>query len=144
MNWDEYYMSMAKVAASKSKDPSTKVGAVLVDDKQRMIIAAFNGFPRGVPDLPELLTERDVKLRLTLHAEDNALLLAQRSVEGGTCYTWPMPPCAQCAARLVQAGITRIVSPEPSFDHRDRWGKDFDLAEWVYQQAGVELYLVID
>ena len=71
----------------------------------------FNGLPRGVPDDVELLRERDRKLAVIIHAEVNALLFARRDVTGHTLYTWPLPPCSNCAALIVQSGVTRVVSP---------------------------------
>ena len=139
MTWDEYFMGLAKAVSRKSKDPSTKVGAVLVDSNHRLISAGINGFPRGLADDQELLRDREVKLALTIHAEQNALLFAERSVRGATCYVWPMPPCAQCAAKLIQAGVVRVVAPEPTVEQYDRWGKSLALAEWAYAKTGVVL-----
>lgn len=137
MQWDDYFMALARLTASKSKDPSTRVGAVLVDPQHRVVSLGYNGFPRGLPDDVALLQDREVKLALTLHAETNALLFAGRLTDGCTCYVWPMPPCAQCAAKLIQAGVMRVVAPEPTPEQYDRWGKSLALAEWAYSQAGV-------
>ena len=140
--WDVRFLQLARLVSSWSKDPSTRVGCTIVDEKQRLVSIGFNGLPRGVPDSSEILGGRETKLRLVLHAEDNAVLFSQRSVEGCTCYVYPMPPCAQCASRLIQAGIVRVVSVQPSEALMGRWGGDFELAEWMYGQAGVTLNLV--
>jgi dCMP deaminase len=137
MNWDQYYLAIARTAAGKSKDPSTQVGACLVDQNNIIAAVGFNGFPRGVPDDAGFLANRDTKLRIMIHAEENALLFARRDVQGGTMYVWPIPPCARCAAKIIQAGIVRVVAPEPTLEQWDRWGADWELADWLYAHAGV-------
>ena len=110
-DWHHRFMGMAAQAAEWSKDPRRRVGAVIVDTRNRVISTGYNGFPRGVDDSPAILTNREEKLRRVIHAEANALLFAQRSVEGCTLYA-TYPPCAQCTAMLIQAGIGRVVYPK--------------------------------
>ena len=136
--WDARFMDLAAQIAGWSKDPSTGCGCVIVDPQRRIVSTGYNGFPRGVPDDSEKLAVRDIRLRLTLHAEHNAIQFAQRDLTGCTLYVWPMPPCAQCAAEIAQAGITRVVTLEPTDDQYDRWGKDWALAEWVFANAEIE------
>lgn len=135
--WDARFMDLAAQIAGWSKDPSTGCGCVIVDPQRRIVSTGYNGFPAGIADDLKLLHDRDIKLRLTLHAERNAILFAQRDLRGCAIYVWPMPPCAQCAAAIIQAGITRVISCEPTADQRERWGKDWGLAEWAFGQAGV-------
>jgi len=73
--WDSRFMDLARLVASWSKDPSTQVGAVIVDQDKRIVSTGFNGFPRCVNDSP---VDREVKLLRTIHAEENALLFARR------------------------------------------------------------------
>lgn len=91
--WDRRMLGLVNLVATWSKDPSTGVGAVIVDSKNRIVSVGFNGFPRAVCDSDEALFDRDEKLRRTIHAEENALLFAGRSVEGCTIYV-THPPCA--------------------------------------------------
>lgn len=140
--WDQRFLDLAAHVAGWSKDPSTKCGAVIVDPERRVVSTGYNGFPRGIEDNLKLLANRDTKLRLTIHAEQNALLFANRPVEGCTLYVHPMPPCAQCAAKIIQAGIRRVVAPDGTAEQYDRWGKDWDLADWAFRQAGVRLDLI--
>ena len=138
MNWDEYGMSLARAVAAKSKDPSTQVGCVILDPENRVVPTGYNGLPRYVPDDHEILGERDTKLALVLHAEENALLFARQSLHGCTAYVWPMPPCSRCAAKLAQVGIRRVVAPKPTPEQVERWGESMRLAEWVYRHAGID------
>lgn len=140
--WDLRFLDLARFISTWSKDPSTQVGAVLVDRFNRIISAGFNGLPRGIADSESRLADRDTKLRLTLHAEDNALNFAAHDTRGATCYVWPMPPCGPCAARLIQSGVVRVVAPEPTPDLASRWGTDHWIAREALLEAGVEVRLV--
>src|SRR5688500_6959549 len=80
--WTERYMELAAHVAQYSKDPSTKAGAVIVDPSNRVISLGFNGLPKGVLDSKERLENREVKYKLILHAETNAILFAQRDLTG--------------------------------------------------------------
>ena len=136
--WDMRFLELAKLVASWSKDESTRVGAVIVDEDRRIVSTGYNGFPRGVADSPELLANREVKYKLIVHAETNALLFAKRDLTGCTMYTWPFMSCAQCAGKIIQAGITMVVSVE---NDNPRWAADFELSKSMFTQAGVNLVL---
>lgn len=138
--WDQRFLELAAHVAAWSKDPSTKCGAVLADNLNRIVSIGFNGFPRGVQD-DQRLHDRDVKYRIVLHAETNALMDARGRAEGCTCYVWPMPPCSNCASQLVQAGVARVVAPAPSEAQLERWRDSFRLSEQVFGEAGVRLLL---
>ena len=134
VKWHYRHMAAAELVASWSKDPSTKVGARIVDDKYRVISEGFNGPPRGVNDDPTI--DRETKLRRTIHAEKNAILFAHRDLTGATLYVTHFP-CSQCAAFIVQAGIKEVVTytPEPSF--HERWRADIEEAQRIFRDAGV-------
>lgn len=148
--WDRRFLALAEHVAQWSKDPSTQVGAVIVDPDNRVVSLGYNGFPRGVLDTPERLADRELKYRIVLHAERNAILFARRSVAGCTLCTWPFPTCAPCSAEAVQAGITRVVAPGPDFpglpgdihDKWARWAADIKLAKEIYAEAGVAFALL--
>lgn len=139
MNWDIRLLTLAAHVATWSKDPSTQCGCIIADDRHRIAAEGFNGMPQGVADTAERLRDRTTKLRLILHAEDNAILNATRPLEGCTAYVWPMPPCAQCAGRLIQVGVKRIVAPEPSPALLERWGPDLRLADEMYAETSMQL-----
>ena len=138
LDWDEYGMSLARAVAAKSKDKSTQVGCVILDPEHRVVSTGFNGLPRYVPDDPAILGDRDTKLALVIHAEENALLFARQSLEGCTAYVWPMPPCSRCAAKLAQVGIMRVVAPKPTPERIERWGASMRLSDWLYHHAGID------
>lgn len=137
MKWDRHFLRMADLVASVSKDPSTQVGAVIVDAHNRVVSQGYNGFPRGVRDDAELLANRDEKLRRTIHAETNAILFASRSLAGCTIYV-THPPCAKCAAKIIQTGIARVVCPPPADTFAERWADDMASAMAMFVEAGVE------
>jgi len=135
--WDRRFMGLAEHIAQWSKDPSTKCGAVITFGK-KIVSLGFNGFPTGVHDSIERLEDRDTKYKMVLHAEDNALLYARRDLTGCTIYTWPFPPCSNCAAKIIQSRIIRVVAPAPSAELMERWGHSLSLAYDMYQEAGIE------
>lgn len=133
--WDRRFLGLASVVATWSKDPSTGVGAVIVDDKHHIVSMGFNGFPRAVRDDDAILENRDEKLRRTIHAEANAILFATRSVVGCTIYV-THPPCAKCAATIIQAGIARVVSRPPWASFAERWADDMRSASEMFAESG--------
>lgn len=137
--WDKWFVNMAKYVSTASKDPSTQTGAVITDPKRRVISVGYNGLAQGVEDLPERLNNREIKYKIIVHCERNALLFASRSVEGCTLYTWPFMSCSTCAAMVIQAGITRCVAP---FSDNERWVAEFELSKQMFKEAGVEVELL--
>jgi len=134
--WDKRFLELAKLVGSWSKDPSTQVGAVVVDDNNRIVSIGFNGFPQGVEDSEERLVDREAKYDIIVHAEANALMFANKSVEGCTLYTWPFQPCSRCAGLIIQSGIKRVVSIE---NGENRWRKNFDIAKQLLLEVGIIL-----
>ena len=132
--WDHHFLSMAQLVAERSKDPSTQVGAVIVDEDKHIVSTGFNGFPRGIKD-DDRLYNRELKYEIIIHGEINAVLAAGKSVKGCTLYTYPLPPCSRCASMLIQAGITRVVAPPA----HERWVEACKLAKDLFQEAGVSV-----
>lgn len=138
--WDLRYLGDAKRYAEKnSKDPSTKTGAVIVTAKGNPVSWGYNGLPRGVRDTEERLNNRDLKYKMIVHCERNAMIFAQRDLSGCTLYTWPFMSCAPCAGMMIQAGITRCVAP---LNDNPRWQADFSLTQEMFNEAGVKLDLI--
>ena len=140
--WDGWLLGLAGYVGTASKDPSTRVGAVVVDAARRVVSVGYNGLARGVADRPEWLADRDTKLRVTVHAEVNAILFAGRDLAGCTLYTTPFQPCSPCAALVIQSGITRVVAPATPPPLAARWAADIALAREQFADAGVRLDLV--
>jgi len=139
--WDHRFLSMAALVGSWSKDPSTKCGCVIVDGN-RIISLGFNGYPHGLEDKKD---KRGVKYDKTIHAELNAILHAKQPLIGRVLYTWPMQPCAKCAAVIIQSGISKVIVgiPVGMNDTIARWADSFFLAETMLREAGVELELKV-
>lgn len=134
--WDNRFLEMAKLVASWSKDPSTQTGAVITDSMNRVVSVGYNGFARGVNDSAERLRDRDLKYKLIVHCERNAVMFAGRDLQGCTLYTWPFMSCAPCAAMMINAGITRCVAP---VSDNPRWQADFALTRQILSEAAVRL-----
>lgn len=120
-NRDYRYYALAQYVARWSKDPSTKVGAVLVGVDQRRIALGYNGFPPGVAD-DDRLHDRPEKYRLTMHAERNVLDNAAFDVVGATLYCTQFP-CCECAKSIVSKGLRRVIAPDFS-GLREPWRSD--------------------
>lgn len=134
----EWAVEMAMHVAKLSKDPSTQVGAIIFDPKRRVVSAGYNGFARGVADTPGRLENRDIKYKLILHAEKNAILFATAPLDGCTIVV-THPCCAQCAAQVIQSGIKHVIWPKPTPEFMDRWANDYALSVVQFQEAGVDL-----
>jgi dCMP deaminase len=136
LKWDMRFLELAEKVASWSKDPSTKVGAVIVSPKKRIVSVGYNGFAHGLPDDEEMLVDREIKLLNTIHAEENALLFADSPVEGCTIYVYPFLPCGPCAAKLAQKDIARAVSYRT---HVDRWLRSINEGKKTFQRRQIDV-----
>lgn len=135
--WDKRFLSLAKHIASWSKDPSTKCGAVITKGN-KIISLGFNGLASGIEDYAERLVNRDVKYKMVIHAEENAILFAKQDLEGCSIYLYPFPPCSNCAAKIIQSGIKRVIAPIASSDLIERWGDSLKISANMYDEVGVE------
>lgn len=140
-NWDKRFLELAKLVGSWSKDPSTQVGAVIVDEDNRIVSTGYNGFPRGIKDCEKKLVDREQKYAIIVHAEMNALAFANKSVKGCTLYTWPFEPCSRCAGMIIQSGIKRVVSV---INNDKRWEKNFVVSRQLFQEAGIIMEWIND
>jgi dCMP deaminase len=110
MTWDEYFIRGVRWVASKSKDPRTQVGCLIVSPENETLITCFNGLPRGVEDTPERY-ERPLKDRYVVHSESNGIALAaKRGIAICGCSMFiSLPPCCRCSGEIMQAGIVEVV-----------------------------------
>jgi len=138
--WDQRFLKLAEHISGWSKDPSTKVGCVVVGEDREIRSTGFNGFPRGIADDAARLEDREQKYPLICHAEENAIMHAARiglSLKGCTAYvTWP--PCTRCARSLIQAGVVEVVYPE-EIEVPERWMADFDMSTNMMGEAGLNI-----
>ena len=143
-HWDKRFLRIAGEVRLWSKDPGTKVGCVLVDDR-RMLSTGYNGFPQTISDDLDRYIDREYKLSVTVHAEANAILNAAKNgtrVQGSTLYV-TFPPCSQCASAIIQAGVAQIVCPDPA-SAPERWRSNFKAANNLFYEAGVKVLYYSD
>lgn len=119
LSWDDYFMNLALLTAQRSKDPSTKVGAVLVNEENRIVGVGYNGFPNGCSD-DEFPWERegdflDTKYAYVVHAEENAILNSTTSLKGASIYV-SLFPCNECAKKIIQSGVKEVVYLSDKYD----------------------------
>lgn len=135
--WQARFIDLAKEVSSWSRDPSSKVGAVIVRPDRSVASVGFNGFPRGVDDSMGRIDNRNTKLLFTLHAELNAILASKEPLVGYSLFVWPFQPCAQCAGAIIQSGIKEIYCPYNDHLAHERWGESFKAALQMFDEAGV-------
>jgi len=138
LNWDEFFMLMASLIAMKSKDLNTKVGACIVDDNNIVVGLGYNGFPRKCDDkkLPQNREGcvMDVKYTYVVHAEANAILNANKSVDGCRLYV-DLFPCNECAKIIIQSGIREIIYESDKYKDVDI----FKASRKMLKMAGVKI-----
>lgn len=145
---DLFFLKKAKEIAQRSKDPSTKVGSVIIDgfiaenlhqdELERAIVAqGYNGLPRGMKREQEILNDREKKYRHIIHAEENAVLFAGgKNVQGKTIYTYPIPPCIKCTSILLQCRIGRVVTVSNT---NPRWESECLNSKELFDEFGIEI-----
>lgn len=138
-DWDRRFLGLAENVAQWSKDPSTKVGAVIVRNDKTVASMGYNGFPRGCDDDPSIYEDRELKYARVVHAEANAIVTAREPLHGYTLYVWPFMPCTTCAGLIIQSGIRRVVSLK---NDNPRWEQAFARAQLMFREAGVLLDLL--
>lgn len=121
ISWDEYFMGVALLAAKRSKDPNTQVGACIVSKDNIILSTGYNGFPVGCSD-DEYPWEREgesTKYPYVVHAELNAILNAGgRSLRGARIYV-DLFPCNECAKAIIQSGIVEVIYLSDKYAHTD-------------------------
>ncbi len=138
LSWDEYFMGLAHLSSFRSKDPSTQVGAVIVDDDHKVVSIGYNGLPKGCndDDFPwnREGNMKETKYAYVVHAELNAILNSNRSTSGCTLYV-SLFPCNECAKAIIQSGIKKIVYESDKYADSD----SVIISKKMLQAANVEL-----
>ena len=142
-NWDKFFIGMCVYISQKSKDRSTKLGAVIVNDDNDILSVGWNGFCRGIDDEIEVWHSRPEKYYVTEHAERNAVFNAARigvSLKGATLYLPFEPtPCTDCTRAVIQAGIKTIVGTNFKFTGKGRqWEENLDFANKMLSEADID------
>lgn len=137
--WLNRYFDLAWHVADWSKDPHTKVGAVLVGADRRDMAFGYNGFPPGIVDTKERLENRELKRIFTQHAERNCIDNARFDTHGATLVV-TMFPCSECAKSVITKGITCVVCPPPV--NREPWASDARHSELLLSEANVDMILL--
>lgn len=139
-DWDQRFMDLATHVAGWSKDPSTQVGAVIVNNKKQVLSMGYNGFPRGVEDYEHRYTDKPLKYKFVAHAERNALDNAFSDVEGATLYS-TLYPCTECAKGIIQRGIKTVITSSKWYSEQAKVF-DFGVSEIMFREAGVDVVIL--
>ena len=145
-DWDEYFMRMAELSKTKSKDRSTQVGAVVVGEGNVVLSIGYNGFPRGTNDDVECRHERPLKYGWTEHAERNSIFSAARvgtKLLGSRIYvTGGGFPCSDCSRAIVQSGISEVVVMEGKFCGAGPWEESCKIGGEIMTESGVKITIL--
>ena len=137
LSWEQYFMAVALLSAQRSKDPSTQVGACIVDPRRRIVGVGYAGFPAGCSD-DELPWAREgaaleTKYPFVCHAELNAILNRNSTDLGGCTIYTTLFPCNECAKAIIQSGITEVVFLSDKYRESDA----AEAARTLFRLAGV-------
>lgn len=143
--WDRRYLDVARQVSTWSKDPSSQIGAVLVNDLGQIVGTGYNGFPRGVEDTEARYNDRELKYKLVAHAEFNACISAGHAARGATLYVYPgwgKPcMCTECTKIAIQSGVKRVVGLVRPIDKEklERWKESLALGMLMCNEAKIEV-----
>ncbi len=137
LSWDEYYLNLALSASLRSKDPSAKVGTVIVKDST--VVTGYNGFPAGIKDVGSRWQRPD-KYKYVVHSEANALSNARFDTSGGIMYTTHNPPCNECAKLIIQSKIVRVVCGNLTLSATTQAYSDVSID--MLNEAGISVKIV--
>lgn len=138
--WNKRFLELAIFISQWSKDPSSKVGAVIVDKNRRIVSTGYNGFPIGVHDTDIRLNTKDIKYRIVLHAEENAIMFAKRDLSECSLYVSKLPPCSHCAGLIIQSGIKQVYAQKCEIS--DKWKESFEYSKQMFNESGVSLNFI--
>lgn len=139
IDWHDRFLKLAEHIAGWSKDPSTQVGAVIINDARVIISTGYNGLPPDIEDTDEILQNRELKYKHIIHGEINAMSFADRDITGFTLYVWPFQPCSICADTIIKRKIARVIAPS---SNNPRWVEDFKVSTEKLERAKIELVLL--
>lgn len=144
--WDKKFLKLAAEIATWSKDPSRQIGAVAIGPNRNMLATGYNGFPRGVYDTEDRLTDRNEKYKFIVHAEMNCIYNATHngvSLDGAHLYVHGLPVCHECAKGVVQVGISRVIMPDDvwvldeNIENDKKWIESWRLTKQIFTEGNV-------
>lgn len=138
--WLARFINLATMISGWSKDPSTKVGAVIVDKDNRIISTGYNGLPKGVEDTHERIHNREIKLTMVVHAEENAILFSKCDLSDKILFV-TMPPCSHCACKIIQSGIKTVYSYQ---NKNPKWDESIKISKQLFEESGVKFFELND
>lgn len=144
IDWDRRFLKLAAGEINTwSKDPSTKVSAIVVNGKHP-VAAAYNGFPPGIADTEDRLNNRELKYKLVQHAEANAIATCAKLgiTTNGLTMAVTHFPCSACAGLMISAGIKKVIVQEPTADLLSRWKDSIDMSKDMFAEAGIEVVVI--
>ena len=136
--WDQRYLKLAKEVSLWSKDPSTQIGCIAVNDKGQILATGYNGFPKNIKDSQDRYENKELKYKYIVHGEMNTIYNATHngvSLDGSTLYVTGLPVCSECAKGVIQVGIRRVYMPK-DFDIKG-WSESWELSASMFKEAGV-------
>jgi len=144
--WDQYFITIAYLISMKSKDPSTRVGAVIVGEDNEIISTGYNGLPRNINDKFERYNNKEYKYLSSNHAEENAILhCAKNGIKTKNCriYT-PWIPCSRCSKSIIQVGIKEVIYdhnfPGNNSSHQnEHWKNSIKISKEILTEAGIKI-----
>lgn len=146
--WETYFFDMCKTVSSKSKDPSTKVGSIIVGEDNEIRSTGWNGFARRVDDHISRYNIRELKYKLVVHAELNAICNAARvgtPLNGCSLYVYPLVICNECAKSIIQVGIRNVLMYAPTLkdlenlsDNVKGWMETFEITQMMFEEAKIK------
>ncbi|MGL5329434.1 MAG: deoxycytidylate deaminase [Peptostreptococcaceae bacterium] len=139
ISWDDYFMGISLLSGMRSKDPSTQVGACIVDKNNRIVSIGYNGFVNGCSDEDFPWTREgeflETKYPYVVHAEQNAILNSRgKTLEGCSIYV-NLFPCHDCARNIIQSGIQKVYYLEDKYADTD----SIKASKYMFEKANVEL-----
>ncbi len=139
VTWDEYFMTIALLSAKRSKDPSTQVGACIVDNENKVVSIGYNGMPRHCDDTKltwEKGEDLNNKYLYVCHAEFNAILNTRDGSHLNGCKIYvTLFPCNECAKAIIQTGIKKVIYLSDKYQDQ----LSTRASKKLFEVAGVEI-----
>lgn len=145
-NWIERYLNQAEfIANNYSKDPSSRIGCLIVSSDNVILSQSWNGFPRGVVDSEDRLNNRELKYQYIQHSELNSITNAARNgiaLNNSTLYVYGLPICSNCAGAIVQSGIKNVYIRLKENVDMSRWQDSWNISKIIFHEAKVDWRII--